>query len=114
MNQAQELILEFEKIGGSVSLIENNGLRIEAPQGALTDDMKSALAVHKQDILQTLRSIQAANHPYINERGVLIIPFDSDPRFHWWANNGQTILETLQELKASPEIIAQHAPGGSA
>lgn len=113
MKQAQELLQEIEKVGGSVSLIKNDGLRIEAPKGSLTDDMKSALVVHKQDILQTLKNIQAANKPYINDHGVLIIPFDSDPQYHWWAS-GQTILETLRELKAAPEVIATYVSGGSA
>ena len=113
MNQVRELIREIEKVGGSVSLIENGGLRIEAPKGTLTDDMKSALTVHKQDILQTLKNIQTANQPYINERGVLVIPFDSEPKYHWWAG-GQTIIETLQELNAAPEVIAMYGPGGAA
>lgn len=34
--------------------------------------------------------------PYI-EDNTLIIPFDSDRRFRWWAG-GQTIIETLVEL----------------
>ena len=113
MSQVQELIQKIEKVGGSVSLIENGGLRIEAPKGTLTDDMKSALTVHKQDILQTLRNIQAANKPYINEQGILVIPFDSEPRFHWWAD-GQSMIETLKELDAPDEIFAKYGPGGMA
>lgn len=42
--------------------------------------------------------------PYINDQGELIIPFDSDPRFHYWKKCGQSIFETLRELKAAPEV----------
>ena len=112
MNQVQELIREIEKVGGSVQL-KDGGLRIEAPKGTLTDDMKSALTVHKQDILQTLRNIRETNRPYIDEQGVLVVPFDSEPRFHWWAG-GQPIIETLKELDAPDEVFAMYGPGGMA
>ncbi|HIC90539.1 MAG TPA: hypothetical protein EYP21_00445 [Syntrophaceae bacterium] len=45
--------------------------------------------------------------PYLDRRGTLIIPFDCDPRYHWW-NNGQSIIETLKELGASEDIIKKY------
>ncbi len=113
MKSAQELITEIEKMGVSIGL-DTDGvtLRIEAPKGTLTDDMKSALTVHKKDIVQTLKDTREAYQPYINEQDVLIIPFDSEPRFHWWAG-GQTIIETLRELDASPEVIVMYGPAGT-
>jgi hypothetical protein len=36
--------------------------------------------------------------PYLDDSGDVVIPFDSDPRFHWWAG-GQTLKETLSELE---------------
>src|SRR4030095_14708589 len=41
--------------------------------------------------------------PYLNHRNELVIPFASDPRFHWW-NGGQSIATTLEELHASAEV----------
>lgn len=38
--------------------------------------------------------------PYISKDGELIIPADSDPRFHYWKKCGQSVAETLRELKA--------------
>ena len=35
--------------------------------------------------------------PFIKEDGDLVIPFDSDPRYHWW-RGGQSINETINEL----------------
>ena len=112
MKQAQELIREIEKVGASIGLDTDCAtLRIEAPRGALTSEQKDELAIHKQDIIQILKDIQKANQPYINEHGVLVIPFDGDPKYHWWAG-GQSVLETLQELNASPEVIAMYGLGG--
>jgi len=113
VNQARELIREIEKVGGSIQLKDGGRLRIEAPKGTLTDDIRKTLAVHKKEILQALKDTRTANQPYINEDGVLVIRFDSDPKYHWW-NGGQSALETLRELKAPPEVLAMYAPGGTA
>lgn len=45
--------------------------------------------------------------PYINIQGDLVIPFDSDPKYHWW-NGGQSVHKTLLELNTSPEIIKKY------
>lgn len=41
--------------------------------------------------------------PYIEDM-TLVIPFDADPRFHYWKPCGQSIFETLRELGASEEV----------
>ena len=46
--------------------------------------------------------------PYINERGELIIPLGSDPKYHWWTEEGQSIEETLKELQAPPDVMAKY------
>lgn len=35
--------------------------------------------------------------PHYIENETLIIPFNSDPKYHWWAD-GQSVIETLREL----------------
>lgn len=35
--------------------------------------------------------------PYIADFGVLVIPFNSNPKYHYW-NKGQSICTTLKEL----------------
>jgi len=42
--------------------------------------------------------------PFITPTGELVVPFDSDPRFHFWKKCGQSIFDTLRELKASDEV----------
>ena len=46
-------------------------------------------------------------HPYINQHGELVIPFDSDPIYHYW-NGGKRIGETLKELSAGDEILSKY------
>jgi predicted DNA-binding antitoxin AbrB/MazE fold protein len=112
MSQAQELLQEIEKVGGFVQLKDGDRLRIEAPMGSLTSEIKDALTLSKKEIIKELKDTQEANEPYIDKYGVLVIPFEGEKKYHWWAG-GQTILETLRELKAPPEVIAVYGPGYS-
>ncbi len=48
--------------------------------------------------------------PYINESGDLVIPIESDPRYHWW-RGGQSVFETLMELKATEDILDRYVHG---
>ena len=36
--------------------------------------------------------------PYFDKCGDIVIPFDCDPKYHWW-NGGQSISKTINELK---------------
>jgi hypothetical protein len=47
-------------------------------------------------------------NPYIDSNGELIVPFNSDPRFHWWKRCGQSLLETLRELKAPEDVVRKY------
>ena len=35
--------------------------------------------------------------PYVTESGVLVIPWNSPQKYHWW-NRGQSVGDTLKEL----------------
>lgn len=35
--------------------------------------------------------------PYVTSFGVLVIPWNSDPRYHYW-KKGQSVCDTLKEL----------------
>lgn len=42
--------------------------------------------------------------PYFTEEGVLIIPSDCELKYRWWAKGGQSLKETLLELKAPQSV----------
>lgn len=42
--------------------------------------------------------------PYITDDGELVVPFDADPKYQYWKPCGQSLFETLRELKVSEEI----------
>ncbi|HHT9138582.1 MAG TPA: hypothetical protein ACFYEK_15230 [Candidatus Wunengus sp. YC60] len=44
--------------------------------------------------------------PYL-DNGILRIPFNS-PQKYWWWNRGQSVLDTLKEIKADNEIVQRY------
>jgi hypothetical protein len=50
--------------------------------------------------------------PYLTAGGTLVIPFESDPKYHWW-KGGQSVKQTRAEVEA--RMAAERAgPDGSA
>ena len=55
------------------------------------------------DDLNERMSIQGENcepgqvKPYVTNFGVLVIPYNSDKKYHYW-NGGQSVCDTLREL----------------
>ena len=46
--------------------------------------------------------------PYIDANGRLVVPLNSDPRFWWWKGGGQSLLETLREIKAPESVVRKY------
>jgi hypothetical protein len=55
--------------------------------------------------------------PYIDDSGNVIIPFNSDPKYHFW-KDGQQLSVTLQEMKLNEDVWKKHTgkpfPGDAA
>lgn len=45
--------------------------------------------------------------PYIDPTGTMIIPFNADPKYHYW-NGGQSITDTLMELNTPENVWRNH------
>ena len=45
--------------------------------------------------------------PYIDSSGSIVIPFNSDPQYHFW-KGGQDLSATLQEMKVTEELWKKH------
>lgn len=49
--------------------------------------------------------------PWIDERGCLVIPFNSPVKYRWWQQGGQSVMETLKELFEERAAIMEHDGG---
>ncbi|MFH1080762.1 MAG: hypothetical protein V1766_10995, partial [Pseudomonadota bacterium] len=45
--------------------------------------------------------------PCIDQTGAIIIPFNADPKYHYW-NGGQSLADTLMELNAPENVWRNH------
>ena len=103
-----EAIETLKTLGYEVT-IEGNNLRLvykgtgEPPKDKILP-LLDELRANKENAINYLKQKKM---PYLDRHGTLIIPFDCDPRYHWW-NNGQSIIETLKELGASKDIIKKY------
>jgi hypothetical protein len=46
--------------------------------------------------------------PYIDDAGHIVIPFNSDPKYHFW-NGGQPLSVTLQQMKITEDVWKKHS-----
>mgnify|MGYP001431582135 FL=1 len=46
--------------------------------------------------------------PYIDSTGNIVIPFNTDPKYHSW-NGGQPLTVTLKELNVPKDIWHQYS-----
>ena len=46
--------------------------------------------------------------PFLSQGGELIIPPEAHPKYRYWLPDGQSLLETLRELGASPAIVSRY------
>jgi TubC N-terminal docking domain len=106
--QAAQLLNALRTRGFSLTPLPGGRLEV-SPASKLTDELRSELKQRKPEILALL----SQPLPYINSRSELIIPFNADPRYRYWAG-GQSIAATLRELRAPPEVWARYteAPYG--
>jgi hypothetical protein len=45
--------------------------------------------------------------PYIDHTGTIILPFNADPKYHYW-NGDESLSDTLMELNAPENIWKNH------
>jgi TubC N-terminal docking domain len=94
---ATSLITRCRELGITLACGPEGKLRVH-PASLLSDDLREALQQQKAEVLALL------SRPYLNAQGELIIPCESDPKYHYWKPGGQSLAVTLLELKASAEV----------
>ncbi|MSQ47310.1 MAG: hypothetical protein EXR78_02805 [Deltaproteobacteria bacterium] len=75
---ATELVEILRREGFTLIPLSEGRLAVK-PAVRITDDLRRQIRCCKTEVLALL------TRPHLNARGELIIPFESDPRFHWWA-----------------------------
>jgi hypothetical protein len=107
MNDVHALLTRCRELGAELTPTPYGTLKVKA-RVPLPDTLRDELKQRKAKVITLL----ASNRPYIKERAELLIPFNAAPRYHWWAG-GQSILDTLRELGAPPDVVARYVDSDS-
>ena len=103
---AQALLDRLSDIGATVTA-DGGDVVVRAPMGVLTEELRVEIRANKWALLAAVELTEPPV-PYLTPDGDLRIPFDSDPRYHWWKKGGQTVRETLEELNAPIEVLRKY------
>jgi hypothetical protein len=97
---ALELVNTLRQQGFTLIPLPEGKLAVK-PADRITDDLRQQIRQCKSAMVALL------TRPYLNEQKELIISFESDRKYHWWAG-GQSILDTLRELSAPSDVLARY------
>ncbi len=106
-----DLIERLKGLGYSLRL-EGEKVRFRyAGAGTPPEEAKGLLEVmrgYKAEVVADLKRAVPRPLPYLDESGDLVIPFGSDPKYHWWLGShcvftnamgsGQGVEETIREI----------------
>lgn len=109
LNPGQTIILAEEKaaklIGeGKIKPIGepkhdtlNNLLSYFEEKGKIKNEFESE-SLNERMCLMGENTETEQTKPYVTSFGVLVIPYNSDRKYHYWEKGGQSLCETLKEL----------------
>ncbi len=86
-------------LAGSIVKLPEAAAQMFIKQGKIESLLKPLL----EDLLAERMAIMGENcepeqvEPYVTDFGVLVVPFNSDKKYHYW-NGGQSVCQTLKEL----------------
>ena len=99
-----QVVTELRGMGYAVELVAG---RIKLtwkgegqPNQAKVTPLLDILRRNKAEAIEMLEADQTRPKPFLDSEGDLVIPYNSDPRYWWW-HGGQSISETIRELKNS-------------
>jgi len=107
MNNVHALLSQCRRLGAEFRTTPEGKLQVRTP-APLPDQLQKTLEQRKAEVIAFLfQQNNVEPCPYLDENGLLIIPFEADEKYHWWAG-GQSLRETLLELGATPDILARY------
>lgn len=100
-------------MGTLVDSLRRKGLELQLRHGTLqgieilagsADALRAIVMENFEKIVGELKQ----KVPYLNDADVLVIPMGCEPKYRWWAG-GQSIDETLRELKVGREVWKRYS-----
>jgi len=97
----QQLFSDLDRFGIQIA-VEDGELRCRGKGEPMPATLMGELKEQKEAVIHYLEESHAnpdSGLPYLNKSDDLVIPFNSDKRYHWWRSGGMSIRETKGQLK---------------
>ncbi len=92
---------------GSIIKLPEKAAQIFVQQGKLVPVFEPVDDLNERMCIMGVNCSPEQTEPYVTSFGVLVIPYNSDKKYHYW-NGGQSVCNTLKELGASDEILKRY------
>lgn len=86
---------------GSIVKLPEKAAQMVIEQGKIrpvSEDLPSGYELHERMAIQGESCKPEQVVPYVTDFGVLVIPWNSNPKYHYWEDGGQGVCDTLREL----------------
>jgi hypothetical protein len=80
--------------------VKEDRLDVKGTTEPLTPELIDLLKEHKSEIVTLVAEWQKGG-PFLQPNGNLVIPFSSEPKYHWW-NGGIPLSEIRREFSNGP------------
>lgn len=97
--------IDYKRLGETLA---NAGLTGLPVNDYSQDQVKALVSACLESATPMLPKGAKFTKPYIAADGNLIVPYDSDPKYHYWKPCGQSIFETLRELNVTEEVWSRY------
>ena len=97
----QQLFADLDRYRIQVA-VEGGELRCRGKGEHMPAALLEELKERKESIIHYLEESHTetdSNLPYLNKSGDLVIPFNSDTRYHWWRSGRMSPKEIKDQLK---------------
>ena len=98
------MIIDFQMLGERLTAAGLTG----KPVNEYSKQEVEALIEACIDAVLPEKQTEYVAEPYVDTKGRLNIPLNSDPKYWWWKGCGQSVLETLRELKAPDNVVKKY------
>ena len=90
---AEGLVAKVIITGGGFK-VKGSSLEYNIAEKIYSENLKEEIRKYKAEIIRIIQPL-----PYIDFKNDLVIPFASDPKYHYWKEDGMKLTEIEKEAR---------------
>ncbi len=90
---------------GSVINLPEKSAQMFIQQGKLVPVFEPVDDLHERMCIMGENTDPGDIRPHVTDFGVLVIPWNADPRYHYWKKSGQSVCDTLKTSLTGIKVV---------